>query len=85
MMMWPNMMGGFFGGGLGIAGMILTLVFTALFITGIIILIVWLVKRANSYGVGQVNNSSAIEILKKRYAGGEINKKEFENMKKDIG
>ena len=84
MMMWPNMMGGLFGGGLGIAGMILSFIFTALFIAGIIILIIWLVKRVNSSGLGQASNNDAIEILKKRYAKGEINKKEFESLKKDI-
>ncbi len=84
MMMWPNMMGGFFGGGLGIAGMILSFIFVVLFITGIIILIVWLVKRTNLSGAGQADNSNAEEILKRRYARGEINKKEFENLKKDI-
>ena len=75
MMMWPNMMGGFFGGGLGIAVMILSFIFVVLFITGIIILIVWLVKRTNLSGAGQADNSNAEEILKKRYARGEINKK----------
>jgi len=30
------------------------------------------------------NTESAIDILKKRYASGEINKEEFENIKKDI-
>ena len=57
---------------------------TALFIAGIIILIIWLVKRVNSSGLGQANNNDAIDILKKRYAKGEINKKEFESLKKDI-
>ncbi len=40
MMMWPNMMGGFLGGGLGIVGMIIGFIFFALIVTGIIILIV---------------------------------------------
>jgi len=31
------------------------------------------------------HTESALEILKRRYALGEINKKEFENMKKEVG
>ena len=84
MMMGPNMMGNFFGVGLGIVGLILGFIFFALIISGIIIFIVWLVKRTNSSGVVQADNRTALEILKERYAKGEIAKKEFENLKKDI-
>ncbi len=84
MMMWPNMMGGFFGGGLGIVGLILGLIFFALIVAGIIIFIVWLLKRTNSSGVAQADNRNDLEILKEIYAKGEIDKKEFENLKKDI-
>ena len=84
MMMGPNMMWGLYGGGLGIAGMILSFIFTALIIAGVIILIVWLVKRTNSSGTGSAD-SNTLEILKTRYARGEITKKEFERLKKDIG
>lgn len=83
MMMGPNMMWGLYGGGLGIAGMILSFIFTVLVIAGIIILIVWLIKRANSSGSGRTDGN-ALEILKTRYARGEITKKEFESIKDDI-
>ena len=33
---------------------------------------------------GHVQGESALDILKKRYAKGEITKEEFENMKKDV-
>ncbi len=84
MMMWPNMMGGFFGGGLGIIGMILGFIFLALIIAGIIILIIWIAKRTGSPGIEQVSNSNALEIIKQRYAKGEITKAEFDSLKKDI-
>ncbi len=84
MMMWPNIMGGFFGGGLGIIGMVLGFIFLALIIAGIIILIIWIAKRTGSQGTEQASNSNAMEILKQRYAKGEINKTEFDALKKDI-
>ncbi len=84
MMMWPNMMGGFFGGW-GIAWMVFIFVFVAVIITGIILLIIWLVKRASYSGYSQETQGKALDILKERYAKGEITKKEYENMKKDIG
>ncbi len=33
---------------------------------------------------GSSNNESALDLLKKRYASGEITKEEFEEIKKDI-
>ena len=84
MMMWPNMMGGFFGGGLGIIGMVMGFIFLALIIAGIIILIIWIAKRTGSTSIEQGNNSNALEILKQRYVKGEITKGEFDALKKDI-
>lgn len=83
MMMWPNMMWGLYGGGLGITGIILSFIFTVIIVAGIIILIVWLIKRTGSSRTGRTEDG-AMEILKKRYARGEITKKEFESIKKDI-
>ena len=84
MMMGPNMMGGFFGG-FGFIWIIFIFIFVIAIIVGIIFLIVGLVKRANySSESPQVKGSNSLEILKQRYAKGEINKKEFEAMKKDI-
>ena len=84
MMMWPNMMGGFFGAG-GFIWMIFIFIFVLAIIVGIILLIVWLVKRVNhSSETSRLDSSNALEILKQRYAKGEISKKEYENIKKDI-
>jgi len=85
MMWWPNMMGGFLGSG-GFILMIFIFIFTAVIIVGIIILVVWLVKRASYPGKApNTKTGNSIEILKERYARGEITKKEFDTIKKDIG
>ena len=85
MMWWPNMMGGFFGGG-GFIWMIFFFIFVLVIIVGIILLIIWLVKRVSySGGTIKTDKNSAMEILKERYARGEITRKEFETIKKDIG
>lgn len=82
MMGWPMM--GFFGGGLGILGMILSLIFFVAIIIGIIFLIVWLVRRASYSGESIRKTSEVIEILKGRYAKGEITKKEYQDIKNEI-
>ena len=66
-----GMMGGF-GGGL------MMIVFWAL----LIVLVVWIVKEIS--GRHSNSDSKALDILKERYAKGEINKEEFESKKKDL-
>lgn len=56
---------------------IFTLLFWALLIAGVMLLVKWLRK--------QNTNESALEILKKRYARGEIDKETFDRMKKEVG
>ncbi|MCL5073467.1 MAG: SHOCT domain-containing protein [Actinobacteria bacterium] len=82
MMGWPMM--GFFGGGLGILGMILSFIFFVAIIIGIIFLIVWLVRRASYSGESIQKTNEAIEILKGRYAKGELTKEQYDNMKKEL-
>ncbi len=48
----------------------------------VIWLILWLVNRSNSKISDE--KETPMEILKERYARGEITKKEYEQMKKDI-
>lgn len=67
---WGSMMG-YFGGG----------IMMIVFWVAIIYFIVWLVRNNKINGA---DNTKALDILKERYAKGEIDKKEFEEKKKDI-
>jgi putative membrane protein len=71
-------------GSWGIIGMILNLLFTLLIIGGVILLFYWLVKQFVPGETQFPSTTKALEILKERYAKGEITKKEFERMKKDL-
>ena len=53
-----------------------------LFWGGIILLVVWLVREVSGTNSSQSNR--ALEILKERYAKGEISQEEFEAKKKDL-
>jgi putative membrane protein len=73
------MMGGW---GIGWFGMI---IFWGLIIVGLVLLIRWLIQNTSSKGhSGASTGSKAMDILKERYARGEINRDEFESMKKDL-
>jgi putative membrane protein len=80
-MMRTSMMGGLFGdSSLWLWGIVEMLFWVALLIA-LVLLIIWLYRKI----VGKAaENSSALQILKKRFAKGEITKKEFESMKKKI-
>lgn len=77
---WGGNMMGWFGGGL------MMLVFWVLLIA----FIVWAVKGfggkncCSHHSDSNYSDSNALDILKERYAKGEIDKKEFEEKKKDL-
>jgi putative membrane protein len=81
--MGPGMMG--WGYGMGWFGMILMGLFWIAIIVGIIFLIKWLFVSAGTKGHRADSEDSALEILKRRYARGEVNKEEFEQKKRDLG
>ena len=75
-----SMMG--FGYGYGWIGAIFMIVFWVLVILAIVSFVSWLVRQ--SKGTTNDNGNQAMDILKERYAKGEINKEEFKAKKKDL-
>lgn len=65
--------------GWGVFGPLMMIVIWA----AIIFFVVWLVREARGGAQGE-NGKSALEILKERYAKGEIERKEFEEKKRDV-
>ena len=90
--MGPGMMdsyGGYSGmmGGHGFnpLGAILSLLLWALVIGGIVLLVVWIVRNADHGKSSIGSRESPLDILKKRYAKGEISKEQFDAIKRDLG
>ncbi|MDI6799672.1 MAG: SHOCT domain-containing protein [Actinomycetota bacterium] len=80
-----NARGYSFGGGAwGGFGSLLSFLFTLLIIVGIVLLILWLIRQSAGGAVFSSSTSKALETLKERYVKGEIDKKQFEEMKKDL-
>lgn len=71
---------GGFGGWLGWLGPVFMLLFWALIITGIVLLVRYLIRQGRS----SEREDSALEILKRRYARGEIGKDEYESKRRDL-
>ena len=78
--MGPWMM---WGHGMGWFPPIIMMAFGIAVIIGIFFLVRWAISSANK-DHGYKSQESALDILKKRYARGEINKEEFEDRKKDL-
>ncbi len=82
-----GMMGGYGGYGMGGFGGIFMIVFGILIIVGIIVLIRWMLHSSpsNRNGWQGQGGDRSLDILRERYARGEINKEEFEQKKRDLG
>lgn len=78
MMNWGN---GFGGWGIPFFGPFFMIIFWALIIIGIVYLVKMLTGQQGST---EEKKETPLDILKKRYAKGEIDKKEFDKKKKDL-
>lgn len=70
---------GWMGGVWGIGMMFMMLLFWVLIIAAIVFGVRWLMSEGK-----ERRSDSALEILRQRYARGEINKEEFEAKRKDL-
>ena len=66
-------------GAWGIGMMIMMILFWGLIIVALVLGIRWLIGQGK-----ELRTDSALEILRQRYARGEINKEEFDAKKKDL-
>jgi len=73
---------GALGGIYGVVGFILMLAFWILIIIGIVVFIRWIINQTKLRDT--IAGKAPLEILKERYAKGEITKEEFEKIKKDL-
>ena len=82
MMPWGMMWGPGWGPGYGLFGWLMMLLFWILIIVGAALIIRWLVTETGSRSAAA--GDTTVDILKRRYAKGEITKEQFEAMKRDL-
>jgi putative membrane protein len=76
------MMNGFGIMSWGVFSFLLGLLLIALFVVAVAALVKWIWGQQTPWN--WKNQESALDILKQRYARGEISKEEFERIKRDI-
>lgn len=75
--MYEGMMNGMWMWG----GRFLSLVFAALLLVLLVLLVLWLLRKIRE---GEGGGPDALEILRRRYAGGEISREEFDRMRREL-
>ncbi|WP_322509030.1 SHOCT domain-containing protein [Anaerolinea sp.] len=64
--------------------MILNLVITIGLLVGLILLVVWAVRRLSESGVQSTSSQTARDIAQARYARGEISREEYQQIISDL-
>ncbi len=64
-------------------GMYLGMLFWILLLAALVALVVWVIQKSGRSG-GDTVNETALDVLKKRYALGEIDTEEYEEKKKRL-
>ncbi len=63
---------------------IISIIFMSIMMIFFIVLIVWAVRFFSRTPRSDDSKDDALELLKRRYVSGEIDKKQFEQIKKDL-
>lgn len=84
--MWEMMDPGFWGPTMMVVGAVLSLAVTLLMVVALVLLVVWLwrkVREPAPRGAAgpQASGEAALEILRRRYARGELSDDEFQRMR----
>ena len=77
-----NHMGSGAGWGMGFGGGLFMILFWVVIVVAVVMLVKWL--AGGSSRIDLPRGKSALDILKERYARGEIGKEEFEQKKRDL-
>ena len=70
------------GMGFGLFGWLMMLLFWILIIVGVVLVVRWFISEGKPKGLRA--EETALDVLKKRYDSGEIDKEQFETMKRDL-
>lgn len=77
---------GFMGGwGMGWFGPLFMMLFWGLLIAGAIFLVKWSIQMLKGRSYSSRDLSSPLDIIRKRYASGEIDREEFKRMQQALG
>ncbi len=80
--MMPGWMMSGWGMGFGLFGWLMMLLFWILIIVGVIVVVRWIMDQGKPNWLR--TEETALDILKKRYASGEIDKEQFETVKREL-
>ncbi len=80
--MMPGWMMSGWGMGFGLFGWLMMLLFWILLIVGVVLVVRWFISEGKPKGLR--TEETALDSLKKWYASGEIDKEQFETVKREL-